>query len=78
MDKGTISVAPEYQLTKKMSVRNTYSTNLNDNSKKGEIGLKFNPLKDDRMDLNVGAAQVYRNDSSPSSSQLNFSTNLKF
>ena len=78
MDKGTLSVTPEYQLNKKMSVQNTYSSNLTDKSKKGEIGLKFKPMKDDRMDLNVGAAQVYREDSSPTSSQLNFSTQLRF
>ncbi len=76
-DKGTVSVTPEYRLNKHVSVQNKYSSNLNDNSKQGEVKLNVRPFKDDRMDLGVGAGQKF-NQSAPSSSQVNFSTNIRW
>ena len=76
--KGTVSVAPEYQFTKKASLRNEYSKNLGDKSNKAELQLKYRPFKDDRMDLNVGAGQRMYDNGQQSSSQINFGTNIRF
>lgn len=76
-DKGTVSVTPEYRLNRHVSVQNKYSSNLNDNSNKGELKLNVQPFKDDRMDMGVGVGQKF-SPSSPSSSQVNFSTNIRW
>ncbi|MCR5265559.1 MAG: hypothetical protein K6E29_03070 [Cyanobacteria bacterium RUI128] len=76
-DKGSVSVTPEYKINKHVSVQNKYSTDLNTDSKKGEVKLNVQPFKDDRMDLGVGVGQKYSN-TSQSSSQVNFSTNIRF
>ncbi len=77
--KGTISVAPEYRINKKLSVQNKFSKNLNSGSTKEEVSVKINPFKDaDRMDFSVGAGQVQYTNGAPSSSQINFGTNIKF
>lgn len=75
-DKGTMSVAPEYKINKHVSIQNKYSTDLNNNSKKGEVNVKVKPFKDDRMDMGAGVGQKYSQ--SGSSSQLNFSTNIRW
>lgn len=76
--KGTVSVAPEYQFSKKATLRNEYSKNLGDKSNKAELQLKYKPFKDDRMDLNVGAGQRMYDNGQQSSSQINFGTNIRF
>lgn len=76
-DKGSVSVTPEYKINKHVSIQNKYSTDLNTDSKKGEVKLNVQPFKDDRMDMGVGVGQKYSN-TSPSSSQVNFSTNIRF
>ena len=77
--KGTISVAPEYRINKKLSVQNKFSKNLNSGSTKEEVSVKINPFKDaDRMDFSAGAGQVQYTNGAPSSSQINFGTNIKF
>lgn len=75
-DKGTISVTPEYKINKHVSVQNKYSTDLNNNSKKGEVKINVKPFKDDRMDMGAGVGQKYGQ--SGSSSQVNFSTNIRW
>ena len=77
-DKGTLSVTPEYKINKHVSVQNQNSANLNDNSKKTELRLNVQPMKDDRMNMGVGVGQKFSGSSAPSSSQVNFSTNFKF
>ncbi len=76
-DKGTLSVTPEYKINKHVSIQNKYSTDLNNNSKKGEVKVNVQPFKDDRMDMGVGVGQKFSG-SSQSSSQVNFSTNIRF
>lgn len=82
MDKKTVpgvfSITPEYKLNDYFSVQNIYSSNLSNNQRKNEVVLSVHPLKNDRMNLDVGAGQVYYNDSRPGSSQFNFSTRFKF
>ncbi len=75
-DKGTLSVTPEYKLNNHVSVQNKYSTNMNDNSNKGEIKMNIKPFKDDRMNMGVGVGQKYSE--SGTSSQVNFSTNFRW
>lgn len=76
--KGTVSVAPEYRFTEKTSLQNIYSSDLNDNSKKTELKLKYKPFKDDRTDLNMGVGQKTYDNGQQSSSQINFGTNFRF
>ena len=76
--KGTLSFSPEYKLNNRVSVQNIYSTSFLDKNKKNEIMFSLRPFKDDRMNLNVGASQIYSETSAPTRSQLNFSTKFKF
>ena len=76
--KGTLSFSPEYKLNNRVSVQNIYSTSFLDKNKKSEIMFSLKPFKDDRMDLNIGASQIYSETTAPTRSQLNFSTKFKF
>ena len=76
--KGTVGIGPEYQMNKKIKLKNKYSKNLGDNSNKGEVSVEYKPFKDDRFDFNAGAAQVQRDNGNGSSSQVNFGTNFRF
>ena len=76
--KGTVGVGPEYQLNKKVKLKNKYSKNLGDNSNKGEVSVEYKPFKDGRMDFNAGAAQIQQDDGNSSRSQVNFGTNIRF
>lgn len=76
--KGVFSFSPEYKLNNHVSVQNIYSTSFLDKNKKSEIMFSLKPFKDDRMDLNIGASQIYSETTAPTRSQLNFSTKFKF
>ena len=76
--KGTLSFSPEYKLNSRVSVQNIYSTSFLDKNKKSELVFSLKPFKDDRMDFNIGASQIYSETSTPPRSQLNFSTKFRF
>lgn len=76
--KGTLSFSPEYKLNNRVSIQNIYSTSFLDKNKKSELVFSLKPFKDDRMDLNIGASQIYSETSAPTRSQLNFSTKFRF
>lgn len=76
--KGTVGVGPEYQINKKLKLKNKYSKNFGDSSNKGELSVEYKPFKDDRMDFNAGAAQIQQDDGTGSRSQVNFGTNIRF
>ena len=76
--KGTLSFSPEYKLNSRVSVQNIYSTSFLDKNKKSELVFSLKPFKDDRMDFNIGASQIYSETSTPTRSQLNFSTKFRF
>ena len=76
--KGTLSFSPEYKLNSRVSVQNIYSTSFLDKNKKSELDFSLKPFKDDRMDFNIGASQIYSETSTPTRSQLNFSTKFRF
>ena len=76
-NNGTVSLTPEYKLNDKFSIQNAYSAGISGSTKKGEVNLNIKPFKDDRMDLNVGAGQVFT-DNTSSSSRVNFSTKFNF
>ena len=76
--KGTLSFSPEYKLNNRVSVQNIYSTSFLDKNKKSELVFSLKPFKDDRMDFNIGASQIYSETSTPTRSQLNFSTKFRF
>lgn len=76
--KGTLSFSPEYKLNSHVSVQNIYSTSFLDKNKKSELVFSLKPFKDDRMDFNVGASQIYSETSTPTRSQLKFSTKFRF
>ena len=76
--KGTLAFSPEYKLNNRVSIQNIYSTSFLDKNKKSEFVFSLKPFKDDRMDINIGASQIYSETSAPTRSQLNFSTKFKF
>lgn len=77
-NKGTFAFSPEYKLNNHVSLQNIYSTNFLDKNRKNEFVFSLTPFKDDRMNFNVGASQIYSENSAPTRSQLNFSTKFKF
>lgn len=76
--RGIFSFSPEYKINDKLSFQGIYSRNISDRSNKNEIIFTLKPFKDDRMDFNVGAGQIYYEDATPARSQFNFSTKFKF
>lgn len=76
--KGSFSFTPEYKINNHLSVQNVYTVNVMDKSSKNEVVFSLKPFNDDRMNLNVGASQINYQDATPSRSQLNFSTQIKF
>lgn len=76
--KGTFSFSPEYKINKHLSLQGIYSKNFMDRSNKNEVIFTLKPFKDDRMDFNVGAGQIYYEDTTPARSQFNFATKIKF
>lgn len=76
--KGSFSFSPEYKINNHLSVQNIYTVNVMDKSSKNEVVFSLKPFNDDRMNLNVGASQINYQDTTPSRSQLNFSTQIKF
>lgn len=76
--KGTLAFSPEYKLNNHISLQSVYSTNFLDKNRKNEFIFSLKPFKDDRMNFNLGASQIYSENSAPTRSQLNFSTKFKF
>lgn len=76
--RGTFSFSPEYQINKYLTLQGIYSKNVLDKSNKNEVIFSLKPFKDDRMDFNVGASQIYYEDATPMRSQFNFATKFKF
>lgn len=76
--KGTMSFAPEFKLTEKASLKSVYSKNISGSSSSGEFQFRYNPFKDNRFDMNIGAGQTIYEDSRETSTKVNFGTNFKF
>lgn len=76
--KGTFAFTPEYKLNNHVTLQNVYSTNFMDKNRKNELIFSLKPFKDDRMNFDVGAGQIYSDTTSPIRSQVNFSTKFKF
>lgn len=76
--RGTFSFSPEYKINNHMSFQGIHSKNFMDRSNKNEIVFTLKPFKDDRMDFNVGAGQIYYESNAPARSQFNFATKIKF
>ena len=77
-NKGTLAFSPEYKLNNHVSLQSIYSTNFLDKNHKNEFVFSLKPFKDDRMNLDLGASQIYSENSAPTRSQLNFSTKFNF
>lgn len=76
--KGTFAFSPEYKLNNHISLQSIYSTNFLDKNRKNEFVFSLKPFKDDRMNFDIGASQIYSENTAPTRSQLNFSTKFKF
>lgn len=76
--KGTFAFTPEYKLNNHVTLQNVYSTNFMDRNRKNELIFSLKPFKDDRMNFDLGAGQIYSDNTAPIRSQLNFSTKFKF
>ena len=76
--KGTLAFSPEYKLNNHVSLQSIYSTNFLDKNHKNEFVFSLKPFKDDRMNFDLGASQIYSENSAPTRSQLNFSTKFNF
>ncbi len=77
-NKGTLVFSPEYKLNNHVSLQSIYSTNFLDKNHKSEFVFSLKPFKDDRMNFDLGASQIYSENSAPTRSQLNFSTKFNF
>ena len=76
--KGTFAFSPEYKLNNHVSLQSVYSANFLDKNRKNEFIFSLKPFKDDRMNFDLGASQIYSENSAPTRSQLNFSTKFNF
>lgn len=76
--KGTFAFTPEYKLNNHVTLQNVYSANFMDRNRKNELIFSVKPFKDDRMNFDLGAGQIYSETYTPVRSQLNFSTKFKF
>ena len=76
--RETFSFSPEYEINKHLTLQGIYSKNILDRSNKNEVIFSLKPFKDDRMNFNVGASQIYYEDATPMRSQFNFATKIKF
>jgi len=74
---GSVSLSPEIKFNKHVSVKNVYSENLQSNQRKNKVEFSLKPLKDDRLDFNVGAGQTFSTDNQPSRSQIDFGAKFK-
>lgn len=75
---GTVSLSPEVEINKHLSLKNVNSNNLTTNQTKSEVVMSVKPFKDDRMDLDLGAGQTFSQDNQPAKSQVNLSTKIRF
>lgn len=75
---NTLSFTPEYKLNNHVTLQNIYSTNFLDRNRKNELIFSLKPFKDDRMNFDIGAGQIYSDNATPIRSQFNFSTKFKF
>lgn len=77
--RGTFIFSPEYKINDKFSFQNRYSTSLLDRSRQNELVFSVKPFKDDRVNFDVGAGQVYSIETDmPTRSRVNFSTKFRF
>lgn len=77
--RGTFMFTPEYKINDRFSFQNRYSTSLLDRSRQNELVFSVKPFKDDRMNFDIGAGQVYSVETEmPTRSRLNFSTKFRF
>lgn len=75
---GSISLSPEIKFNKYLSIENVYSENLQNNQSKDKVELSIKPLKDDRLDFNLGIGETFSTDNHPAHSQIDFGAKLKF
>lgn len=75
---GVFSFTPEYKLNSHLTLQNIYSTSFLDKNRKNELIFSIKPFKDDRMNFDIGAGQIYSDNTAPVRSRLNFSTKFKF
>lgn len=75
---GKLSFSPEYRFNKIFTLKTAHTSDLLNKSQKNELILNFKPLKEDRLNLDVGLGQVHSQVDKRSRPQLNFSTNIKF
>ena len=76
--KGDFSITPQYQINERIKFKNVYTTSLMEKSQKNQVVLNLKPFKDERMDLDLGAAQIYPQDNSPVRSQIDFAAKYRF
>ena len=74
---GSISLAPEIKLNKHISVKNVYSENLQSNQRNDKVEFSLHPLKDNRLDFNLGIGETFSTDNHPSHSQIDFGAKFK-
>ncbi len=75
---GSVAVAPEYKINQHLSIKSVFSSEIQQDKKKNEVVFSIKPMKDDRMNLDLGAGKSYDSVRGSTGSQLNFSTKLRF
>ncbi len=69
---------PELKLTKHLSIKDVFTSDITRNKKKNEIILSIKPRKDDRVRFEFGAGQTFDNKNELIRSQVKFSTQFRW
>ncbi len=70
--------SPELKLTKHLSIKDIFTSDITRNRKKNEIVLSIKPRKDDRVRFEFGAGQTFDEKNELIRSQVKFSTQFRW
>ena len=78
VNNEAMSVAPEIEVNRHLSVKNANAQDLNTEQEKSEVVMTIKPFKDNRLDLDVGTEQSFSTDNQPAKAQVNSAIKFRF
>lgn len=76
--KGVLRFSPQYRVNKFLTLKTAHSSDFMSQEQKNEVILNIKPMKEDRLNLNLGLGQTRLQSDRRARSQLNFSTDFRF
>ncbi len=78
INNESMSVAPEIEVNRHLSVKNANPQGLSTEQEKSDVVMTIKPFKDKRLDLDVGTEQAFSIDNQPAKAQVNSAIKFKF